>query len=381
MTFLNVPPALDWPVQFCTTITALCYVVSVITSNVSQVDRLWTFLPTIYTAYYALLPLLPNEQPFFLAPYAPKSLGYAVLKDFSPRAVLILTLTVVWMFRLSYNTYRRGLFSLKDEDYRWAVLRSQIPTWFFHFTNLTFIAIIQNILLLLLGAPTFIAAVLQPHTDLSTSDVVLAFTALSILTFEFIADNQQYSYQTYKHAYLAHTKGVKGVAPYEEKKQWPFARLDWTPSDARRGFVTKGLWRFSRHPNFACEQSFWWVITLLPLLSPSPPELPSFPTLQVLVNSQLRNEALLAYFRQTGLLLLPALALSTLFFSSTNYTETITKKKYLTAYAAYQRRVGMFIPLKTMFTELAEGKDKEQTDKIIWGEFYGNGTSKSSKSE
>jgi len=110
MTFL--PPAFDWPVQFCATVTGLCYVVSIITSNFSQVDRVWTFLPTIYAAYYALLPLWPNEPPFFLAPYAPKSLGHSVLKDPSPRAVLMLALVIVWMFRLSYNTYRRGLFSL-----------------------------------------------------------------------------------------------------------------------------------------------------------------------------------------------------------------------------------------------------------------------------
>ncbi|KAF5359288.1 hypothetical protein D9756_003325 [Leucocoprinus leucothites] len=381
MTFLDVPSAFDWPVQFCVTITALCYVVSVITSNVSQVDRLWTFLPTIYTAYYAFLPLLPTEQPFFLAPYAPKSLGHSVLKDFSPRAVLMFALAVIWMFRLSYNTYRRGLFSLKDEDYRWAVLRSQIPAWFFHFTNLTFIAIIQNILLLLLGAPTFIASVLQPHTELSTSDYTLAFIALGILTFEFTADNQQYAFQTYKHAYLSHTKGVKNVAPYEEKKQWPLARLEWTPSDARRGFVTKGLWRFSRHPNFACEQSFWWAMTLFPLLASSPPDLPSFPSFRVLADPNTRNEALLAYLKPTTLLLLPALALSLLFYSSTRYTEAITRKKYPAAYSAYQKRVGMFSPTKAIITELFGGKEKEKTDKLVWGEFYGDGTSKPTKFE
>ncbi|KAL9714191.1 hypothetical protein Ac2012v2_002500 [Leucoagaricus gongylophorus] len=377
MTFLNVPPTFDWPVQFCATVTALCYVVSVITSNVSQVDRVWTFLPTIYTAYYALLPLLPNEQPFFLAPYAPKSLGHSVLKDFSSRAILMLMLVVIWMFRLSYNTYRRGLFSLQDEDYRWAVLRSQIPAWFFHFTNLTFIAIIQNILLLLLGAPVFIASVLQPHTDLSTSDYILASVTLGILTFEFVADNQQFAFQTYKHAYLAHSKGIKTVTPYLERKQWPLARLDWTPSDARRGFVTKGLWRFSRHPNFACEQSFWWVLTLFPLLAPSPPDLPSFPSVQALTDPRLRNNALRAYFESVVLLFLPALALSLLFFSSTSYTEAITKKKYSVAYSAYQERVGMFLPFKAFITDWVGGKNTniEKTDKLIWGEFYEVGIS------
>lgn len=154
-------------------------------------------------------------------------------------------------------SYHSSLYlSSKDEDYRWAILRSQLPTWFFQFTNLTFIAGIQNILLLLLGMPAFVAAVLQPHIDICISDYALAVIALTVLGFEFVADNQQYAFQTYKHAYLAHVKGDKGE-PYDEKKQWPLARLDWTPSDARRGFITKGLWRYSRHPNFACEQTFW----------------------------------------------------------------------------------------------------------------------------
>ncbi|KAF9453448.1 DUF1295-domain-containing protein [Macrolepiota fuliginosa MF-IS2] len=378
MTFLNVPPAFDWPAQFCTAVTVICFVLSIITSNVSQVDRLWTFLPTIYTAYYALLPLWPNHQPFPLVPYASKSLGHAVLKDYSPRAVLMLTLIIIWMFRLSYNTYRRGLFNLKDEDYRWAILRSQVPAWFFQFTNLTFIAATQNVLLLLLGIPTFITTVLQPHTDLVTSDYVLAAIAVGILAFEFTADNQQYAFQTYKHAFLAREKGDKHFASYVAEKQWPLARLDWTPSDARRGFVTKGLWRYSRHPNFACEQSFWWVITLFPLLASSPPNLPSFPSLS---DPSIRNAALLAFFKQCGLLLLPALALSVLFVSSTIFTESITKKKYPAAYSAYQKRVGMFVPFKAIINELSGGRAQEQIDKLVWGEFYGSNESKNSKSD
>jgi hypothetical protein len=116
-------------------------------------------------------------------------------------------------------------------------------------------------------------------------------------------------------------------------------------------------------------------MTLFPLLAPSPPDLPSFPSIEVLANPEIRNATLLAYFKQTVLLLLPAVALSILFVSSTNFTEAITKKKYPVPYAAYQKRVGMFLPFKAIFTELAGGKDKEKTDKQIWGEFYG--TSKS----
>jgi hypothetical protein len=130
MPLSSVPPYLDWPAQFCLLVTVVTWVLSLVTSNVSQVDRLWTFLPAIYTAYYALLPLWPNTQPYPLIPYAPKDLGWATVKDFSPRALLMFALIFIWMcrlvlshtsglyplsdnlFRLSYNTYRRGLFNL-----------------------------------------------------------------------------------------------------------------------------------------------------------------------------------------------------------------------------------------------------------------------------
>ncbi|PPQ89333.1 hypothetical protein CVT25_003170 [Psilocybe cyanescens] len=371
MTLFNLPDYLDWPAQFCLLSTGLTWIASLITSNVSQVDRLWTFLPTIYTAYYALLPLLPNSQPFLFAPYAPKTLGWSAVKDFSPRALLMFTLITIWMCRLSYNTYRRGLFSLKDEDYRWAVLRKQLPPWLFQITNLTFISGIQNVLLLLLGLPTYIASS-QPHTALTATDYQLAFVALAILTFEFTADNQQYAFHAYKHAYLAKEKGSKNVKPYDPKEQWPGARLAWSPNDAKRGFITRGLWRYSRHPNFACEQSFWWLITLFPLVSPSSPisKLSSPSSIfDALVNQDLNKLRtillpLLWYF-------MPAIALSILFFSSTLYTEQITSSKY-EAYTAYQRRVGMFKPfdtlLKALKLNLLDGASEARVvEEKVWG--------------
>lgn len=96
MTFLKaqVPPTFQWPVEFCGYVTVIVYVLSIITGNVSQVDRLWTFLPVIYTAYYALLPLLPNVSPFPLLPYAPKQLDQHLLLELNPRALLMLGLQV-----------------------------------------------------------------------------------------------------------------------------------------------------------------------------------------------------------------------------------------------------------------------------------------------
>lgn len=110
-------------------------------------------------------------------------------------------------------------------------------------TDLT-LAISQNIILFLLGLPAA-RAVAQPHTPLSTSDYILGTLGFLTILIEFVADNQQYSFQTFKHSGILNPN------------EWPGARIQWTKQDAERGFVTHGLWAWSRHPNFLCEQSFW----------------------------------------------------------------------------------------------------------------------------
>ncbi|KZT06025.1 DUF1295-domain-containing protein [Laetiporus sulphureus 93-53] len=337
----DIPASFRWPVKFCLSTTFISWLLSVLTGNVSQVDRVWTFLPTIYTAYYALLPLWPHEPLMPLWPYTPGVIHHAVTERYSPRALLMLGLVVIWMFRLSYNTWRRGLFNLHDEDYRWQIVRNKIPRWLFKIVNLVFIAVIQNIILFLLGIPTHIATFQQP-AHLSTSDYILGALALIDIALEFVSDNQQYSFQTYKKT---------GV---HEKNEWIGARIKWTPQDAKRGFVTRGLWAWSRHPNFFCEQTFWALITLFPLLAPESPNLPSLPTTSM-----------------TPLWpLTPALVLCILFFSSTRFTESISLSKYPEAYSAYRERVAMFVPLLTPVWGLLlqlRGK-KAQVDEMLFGQ-------------
>lgn len=106
-----VPLAFEWPLQFCSFIISSTFFVSVVTSNVSQIDRLWTFLPVLYIAYYALLPLWPLKQVFFLAPFAPDALERFVIKDYSPRALLILVLSTIWMVRYGQTHFQPGSLS------------------------------------------------------------------------------------------------------------------------------------------------------------------------------------------------------------------------------------------------------------------------------
>ena len=136
------------------------------------------------------------------------------------------------------------------------MLRSTVSPLLFQVTNLFFIAGIQNVLLLLLGLPVRTAA-FQADRELAPSDYALAALALTILAIEFTSDNQQFAFHAYKHAHLAKKNGKVDAKEYDAGEHWPGSRLHWKPEDAERGFVTRGLWRYSRHPNFLCEQSFW----------------------------------------------------------------------------------------------------------------------------
>ncbi|KAJ3990176.1 hypothetical protein F5890DRAFT_1569928 [Lentinula detonsa] len=364
-----------YPFSLCLFSTAATFIASVVTSNVSQVDRLWTFLPTIYTAYFALGPLWPKEPttlggfwvPF--VPFLPAELEAQLPRNatgsiaFSPRALVLLTLITLWMFRLSYNTFRRGLFSLTDEDYRWAVLRKQFDERFgstggkivFQIVNLTFIAAIQNVLLMTLGWPAYLAVTQSGvgSIELVDTDYVLAVWVLGILAVEFTADNQQFVYQTYKYAFLGQVKETSESEAHAHALRaastvaWPCASpetdLKLKPADARRGFITSGLWGYSRHPNFACEQTFWWLICAVPALS--------WDGVISAISGFVQWIFDMAHF-------FPAIALSILFVSSTAYTEAISSSKYPIPYSAYQKRVAMF--------DLASKWKKVEA--LVWGE-------------
>ncbi len=113
-----------------------CFILSEITGNCSQVDKIWSIVPLAYAWYIA----------------------YA--GGMSDRLILMAILVSIWGIRLTYNFSRRGAYTLKfwagEEDYRWGVLREKPELkgkvrWFFF--NLFFISLYQNGLILLFTLP------------------------------------------------------------------------------------------------------------------------------------------------------------------------------------------------------------------------------------
>lgn len=258
---------------------AYCFLVSELTKNYSQVDKLWSLLPIVYV-------------------------GYVVWRGgFDSRLVVMGLLTAVWGIRLTANFALKGAYKLKfwegEEDYRWKVLRAKKefqPGWKWSLFNLFFISLYQNGLILLFTLPAVIAFD-QRGKEMNGLDYLAAGLMFSFIIFEMVADWQQWQYQSKK------WKAISAGAALTQ--------------DQQRGFLNKGLWALSRHPNYFAEQSIWI----------------SFYLFSVAASGQWINWSL------TG-----ALLLVLLFQGSADFSEEISAGKYA-EYKTYQKMVSKFIPL------------------------------------
>lgn len=258
-----------------------CFVIGEVTDNKSQVDKLWSLIPIAYV--------------WIIAAYG----------DYSPRLILMTVLVAFWGIRLTYNFSRTGAFSIKfwqgEEDYRWQVLREKPEfqkKWVWTLFNLLFISGYQNILILLFSLPALV--VLQFNdTPLGMIDYIAAGFMLFFIIYETIADQQQWDFQSKKYALKNSNQPLKG--------------------DYKKGFLDKGLWAFSRHPNYWAEQSVWVAFYLF----------------SVSASGQWINWSI------AGCLLLLVL-----FQGSSDFSEEISAGKY-PEYKNYQKNVSRFLPWKS----------------------------------
>ncbi|BGP42437.1 hypothetical protein JCM10449v2_006442 [Rhodotorula kratochvilovae] len=424
-------------IAFSIAASVLVWVLGELTGNVSQVDRLWTSLPLIYSAHFTFWPLVTGQVQH--------------VADLDHRMLLVFALQCAWSARLTYQSARRGFLDPRSEDYRWPLVRKSMPTVAFKVLHLVFIAFIQNFLLLIAELPQYLLlthahsssghvsalAKLRPHhatttrVELNVADAVLAVAFVVTLVLEMRADNQQQAFQRLKHAALDKQRRGLGLTAKEQ-------------SAVQRGFVAEGLWAWSRHPNFACEQTTWYLLyafTVLPflplshsitshplstlrtlvtpaaLLPASKRALAAAPSVSTLVTSlahpllalRAHAPALLSALRTPGAWrtlaargklhalialrelradegtlwnysVVAPLSMSALFFSSTILTERITGGKY-PLYKLYRARVAKFWPPLTPLKRawLALTGRRARVDRRIWGDREGMSAAKTLK--
>lgn len=248
-------------------VSLFTWIASLVTGDHSWVDRIWSIVPIVYVGTF-----------------------WAATGFRDPRLMIMTVLVLLWGARLTFNFARKGGYR-GVEDYRWPILRERMTPAQFQVFNLLFIVIFQNALLLLIALPALVAYENQ-GTPIGALDLALAALFLALLVGEFFADQQQWDFHRAKAATIA-----AGGTPEHR-------------------FVTTGLWRYSRHPNFFFEQAQWWVLYAMGAVALGAP----------------------LHWTLVGPVLL-----TTLFIGSTRFTESITLSKY-PEYGDYQRRTSMLIP-------------------------------------
>jgi len=178
--------------------------------NSSFYDPYWSVAPPLIALFWALTPM--SEEVSIL------------------RRMLVVSLVAAWGIRLTYNWMRKWE-GLPDEDWRYRDFREKWGErfWLMDLLGIHFFPTLQ----------VFIACLsLYPALSAGTRAVGwLDFVALAVtggaIVIEMVADRQLYD----------------------------FIQAKTQPG----GIMVRGLWAYSRHPNYFGEMLFWWGLYLFGL--------------------------------------------------------------------------------------------------------------------
>ncbi|KAG0205915.1 hypothetical protein BGX28_002557 [Mortierella sp. GBA30] len=267
----------------------ICWFMSMATGNNSWIDKLWSIVPVLYAIHFSVRDML----------YWPSDVAFRYV----PRVYIATVLIVIWGVRLTYNFYRKGGYAFDGEDYRWPYVSAKIPSFFWFFFNIFFVCIYQNLLLVAITVPVYTAwrTSLVQTQPLNWIDALATVTFIIGLALEIVADNQQWNFQ--------------------EAKKKAIAGKEVLTGDFKRGFLTQGLFKYSRHPNFFGELTLWWSVYLFSVAA-------GYPVYNAWLNPSISG----------------VVSLTLLFQGSTALTEYLSAQKY-PSYKLYKRTTSRLIPM------------------------------------
>ena len=300
--YLDTNPLIT-SLAFSIALAPVVLVVSEINKNYSQVDRLWSILPSIYNVHYACYAYMAGLD--------------------TTRIGAVAIVSTIWSTRLTYNYWRRGGYSVGSEDYRWEVVKDYCGPAIMFLFNVVFISLAQSLLLFIVTAPSYVILLVGRLASVDTAfpswtlaDSCTFGTMLTLIALTAIGDQQQWNYQNSKEQYR---KTAKVPAGYKQ-------------DDLERGFNTTGIFAYARKPNYATEQAVWVTLYAWSCAATG------------------------TWYNWSGV---GAAGYLCLFQASTWITELLSERKY-PEYKEYRKQVWKFIPMS--FTPPSFGKSQRKLD-------------------
>ncbi len=190
--------------------TVVVFIFSVIVNNSSMYDPYWSVAPVPIVIYWGLNIQNPEVNVV--------------------RQALVAALVIAWSYRLTSNWYRYWK-GLSHEDWRYVDFRNKTGKayWLISFLGIHLFPTVM----VFLGCLSFYPAMSVGTGPLGHLDLLALIVTGGAILIEATADRQLHEF----------------TAEVNDKKQ----------------IMNRGLWRYSRHPNYFGEISFWWGLFLFGL--------------------------------------------------------------------------------------------------------------------
>lgn len=183
--------------------TLVVWVIGLIFRNASMYDPYWSVIPVVMALFFT-----------YEASY------------FNPLSLLFIAVIAIWGIRLTVN-WIVDWPGLQHQDWRYTMLRDKNPKIYF-LTNLFGINIIPTLFVFAAMVPAFFA--IQSADSINALTLVGAAVCVGAAIVQLVSDGQMRQFRG------GENKGKN---------------------------MQSGLWKYSRHPNYFGEVSFWWGIFIM----------------------------------------------------------------------------------------------------------------------
>lgn len=200
--------------------TIVVFIFSLIFGNASVYDPYWSVQPAVILGFIFVYSILLSKAFVSLL----NSLGREVDVSISPVAVYLFATVLFWSIRLTAN-WAYNFKSFEYQDWRYVMLKEKTGPAY-PLVNFLGIHLFPTLVVYLCVLPA--ATAFCEDSDFGPLSAVFITVSLLAAIFQGIADLQM-------HRFRAQGTG---------------------------GFIRTGLWKHSRHPNYACEILMWWGIGL-----------------------------------------------------------------------------------------------------------------------